>query len=151
MNWFWRVEVSDWKWLWKWLWVHSIDYTTVVKVRSFVFEQLKQQYLGFQAGTISWFMKKSVLPTVMKFWVRWYVQGTVVIYRSILNPSRQVSKANSDVQVTSSSWADKIVTPKRHIAGNSLAGPVSSINTNWGDVLKLIISNSIKFQFKINS
>ena len=90
-------------------------------------------------GAITGFGEFSVFPPIVEFGA-WKVKGAVVVDWAILYSSSPVSKANSDVKIGSWKCSNQIVTPKRHVSRNSLASPVGSVNTDWGDILKLIIN-----------
>ena len=74
----------------------------------------------------------------------------MVVDWAILNSPSSVSKADGNVEIGSWQCSNKIVTPKRHVSRNSLASPEGSVNTDWGDILKLIINFKFKFHIKLS-
>ena len=90
-------------------------------------------------GAITGFGELSVFPAIVELGA-WKEKGAMMVDWSILNSSSPVSEADSNMKIGSWNCANKIVTPEGHVARDSLASPVGSVNTDWGGILKLIIN-----------
>ena len=101
-------------------------------------------------GAITGFGELSVFPAIVELGA-WKEKGAMMIDWTILNSSSPVSETDSYMKIGSWNRANKIVTPERHVARDALASPVGSVNTNWGDILKLIINFKFKFHIIYNS
>ena len=97
-------------------------------------------------GAITGFGELSVFPAIVELGA-WKEKSAMVVDWAILNSSSPVSEADSNMKIGSRNCANKIVTPEGHVARDSLASPVGSVNTDWCGILKLIIN--FKFIFHI--